>query len=198
MNIKLLGGYWLIWLLSFWSWLSSCVIIRQRDEILYQWFDYQVIWHYHLIINDSDMWNVYNKKRLSPFFILLKINRLKNTTGRMYDKFIRLLFFHTHRETSVLTNELSEESDQFRFLRVSCFANMKGTVGLIMTKTSTIWISIPLVPSSRTFIPLPHFIRSCRPTPFLDPSLVLFPPCSARVIDPECLFLTFHWVHYSS
>ena len=70
----------------------------------------------------------------------------------MYDEFIRLLFLHTHRETSVLTNELSEESDQFRFLRVSCFTNLKGMVGLIMTKVSSMWISIPLVLSSRTFI----------------------------------------------
>ena len=52
-----------------------------------------------------------------------------DTTGRMYDEFIRLLFLHAHRETSVLTNELPEESDQFRFLRASCFANLKGTVG---------------------------------------------------------------------
>jgi hypothetical protein len=71
-----------------------------------------------------------------------------DTTGRMYDEFIRLLFLHTHRETSTLTNELPEESDQFRFLHVSCFTNLKGVVGLIMTKAS----------------------------PFLDPSLALFPP----------------------
>ena len=35
-----------------------------------------------------------------------------DTTGRMYDEFIRLLFLHTHRETSALGNELPEESDQ--------------------------------------------------------------------------------------
>jgi hypothetical protein len=27
-----------------------------------------------------------------------------------------MLFFHTHREASILTGELPEESDQFRFL----------------------------------------------------------------------------------
>ncbi len=62
------------------------------------------------------------------------------------------------------TNELSEESDQFRFLRPSCFTNLKGAVGLIMSKTSDIRISIPLDLSSRTSIPLPRFIRSRRPT----------------------------------
>ena len=56
-----------------------------------------------------------------------------DTTGRLYEEFIRLLFLHTHREASVLANELPEESDQFRFLRTSCFANLMGTVGLIMT-----------------------------------------------------------------
>jgi hypothetical protein len=102
-----------------------------------------------------------------------------DTTGRMYDEFIRLLFLHDHREESVLDNELPEESDKFRFLRVSCFANLKGTVGdLIMTKALTMWISIPLDLSSRSFIPFPRFIRSRRPTPLLAPSLVLFPPRS--------------------
>ena len=72
-----------------------------------------------------------------------------DTTGRMYDEFIRLLFLHAHREASALANELPQESDQFRFLRASCFANFR------------------------------RFIRSRRPTPLLAPSLVLFPPHSA-------------------
>ena len=93
---------------------------------------------------------------------------------------IKIRHYHNvdHRETSVLVNELPEESDHFRFLRALCFANLKGTVGLIMAKTSAIRISIPLDHSSRSFIPLPRFIRSCRLTPFLAPSLLLFPPRS--------------------
>ena len=97
----------------------------------------------------------------------------------MYDEFIRLLFLHAHREASALANELPQESDQFLFLHTSCFANLKGVVGLIMTKASAMWISIPLDLSSRSCVPLPRFIRSCRPIPLLVPSLVLFPPCSA-------------------
>ena len=31
-----------------------------------------------------------------------------DTTGHLYDEFIRLLFLHVHREVSVLTNELPE------------------------------------------------------------------------------------------
>ncbi len=60
----------------------------------------------------------------------------------LYAEFIRLLFLYTHRETSTLANELSKESDQFCFLRVSCFANLKVAVGLIMTKSSAIATSI--------------------------------------------------------
>ncbi len=101
------------------------------------------------------------------------------TTGRLYDEFIRLLFLHAHREASALANELPEESDQFRFLRASCFANLKGAVGLIMAKASAMRISIPLDLSSRRFIPLPRFMCSRRPTPLLAPSLVLFPPRTA-------------------
>jgi hypothetical protein len=89
-----------------------------------------------------------------------------------------LLFFHAHRKTSALDNELSEESDQFRFLHVVCLVNLKGSVGLILTKVSDMRISIPLDLSSRSFIPLSRFIRSRSPTPLLVPTLVLFPPCS--------------------
>ena len=51
-----------------------------------------------------------------------------DTSGRIYDDLSRLLFLHDHRDTSVLVNELPDESDQFRFLHVyicihfsSCF-----------------------------------------------------------------------------
>jgi hypothetical protein len=44
--------------------------------------------------------------------------------------------FHDHRETSSLTGELSEESDQFRFLFDVWLANLKGSVDLILTKPS--------------------------------------------------------------
>ena len=122
--------------------------------------------HYH---------NLYLNRPDPIVFIPLTVD----TTGHLYDDFVRLIFFHDHREGSPLTNEFPEESDQFRFLRIVCFVNLKGTVGLIMTKVSTMWISIPLDLSSRPFIPLSRFIRSCRPTPFLTPVyLVLFPPSS--------------------
>ena len=87
----------------------------------------------------------------------------------------------TVRHPSALANELPEESDQFRFLRATCFANLKGAVGLIMAKTSSRWISIPLDSdlSSRSCVPLPRFIRLRRPTPLLAHSLVFFPPRSA-------------------
>ena len=98
-----------------------------------------------------------------------------DTTGRIYDDFSRLLFLHAHREASALANELPEESDQFRFLRAACFANIKGSVGLILAKTSVMQISIPLDLSSRSFIPLPCCIRSRRVPSLLAPSRVFSP-----------------------
>ena len=47
-----------------------------------------------------------------------------DTTGRVYDDFICLLFLYAHRETSTLTNEIPEESGQFRFFHVSYYANI--------------------------------------------------------------------------
>ena len=102
-----------------------------------------------------------------------------DTSGRIYDDFSRLLFLHSHREASALVNELPEESDQFRFLRSACLANLKGSLGLILAKSSDMRISIPLDLSSRSFIPLPLFIRSRRSTKLLTPSLVFHPQCSA-------------------
>jgi hypothetical protein len=98
-----------------------------------------------------------------------------DTVGRIYEDFSRLLFLHAHREASALDNEIPEESEQFRFLRVACFTNIKGSVGLILAKTSAMRISIPLDLSSRSFIPLPRFMRSRRVTPLLAPSLVFSP-----------------------
>ena len=84
----------------------------------------------------------------------VKLNqRLHTFTTGHDDDFIHLLFFHTHRESSVLGNELPEESDNFRFLRDVCFANLKGGVGLIMTKSSVMRISIPLDLSSEHVFP---------------------------------------------
>ena len=89
-----------------------------------------------------------------------------DTTGRMCDEFILLLFVYDHREVSSLDNELPEESDKFLFLRSWCFSNLKGEVGLIMENVSVIRISIPLDLSSRSFVQLPCFIRSVVPHRF--------------------------------
>jgi hypothetical protein len=98
-----------------------------------------------------------------------------DTTGRVYDDFSRLLFVHLHHETSTLVNEIPEESGQCRFLRAASYANIKGSVGLILAKTSVMRISIPLDLSSSPFIPLTRFICRRRPLPLLVPSLVFTP-----------------------
>ena len=98
-----------------------------------------------------------------------------DTSVRIYDDFLRLLFLYVHREASALGNDIPEESGHFRFLRATCLANIKGQVGLILAKASAMRISIPLDLSSRSFIPPPRFIRSRRPTTLLTPSLVFSP-----------------------
>ena len=102
-----------------------------------------------------------------------------DTSGRIYDDFLRLLFLHAHCEASALANDIPEESGHFRFLRAACLPNIKGSVPLILSKTSVMRISIPLDLSSRPFIPLPCFIHLKRPTTLLAPSLVFSPLRSA-------------------
>jgi hypothetical protein len=72
-----------------------------------------------------------------------------DTSGRIYDDFLRLLFLHAH-------NDIPEESGHFRFLRDACLVNIKGSVELILAKSSVMRISIPLDLSSRPFIPPPR------------------------------------------
>ena len=107
----------------------------------------------------------------NPFFK----GKKKFPFGRVYDDFSRLLFLHAHREASALSNEIPEESEQFRFLRAACYANIKGSVGLILAKASAMRISIPLDLSSRPFIPPSRFMRSRRAATLLAPSLVFTP-----------------------
>ena len=73
-------------------------------------------------------------------FITLVVDK----SDRFYDDFLRLLFLHVHSETSVLVNDIPQESSHFRFLDVACLGSIKGSVGLILAKTSTMRISIPL------------------------------------------------------
>ena len=68
----------------------------------------------------------------------------KVTSRHLYDDFFHLIFLHSYPETSVLGREWPEESDQFQFLRTVFLSHLKGCVGLILGKDSTMRISIPL------------------------------------------------------
>ena len=96
-----------------------------------------------------------------------------STSGRINEEFLRLLFLHANREASALAGELPEESAQFRFIRAACWANLKGSIGLMLAKASAMRVTIPLDLSTRPFIPLPRFIRTRTTAPLLTPSIVL-------------------------
>jgi hypothetical protein len=66
-----------------------------------------------------------------------------DTSDLIYDDFLRLLFLHMHREGSALANDIPEESSHSRFHRAACLSNIKGSVGFILEKGSTMRISIP-------------------------------------------------------
>ena len=71
-----------------------------------------------------------------------------------------MFFLHAYREASILTGELPEESEQFRFLRAVRLTNLKGSVGLILAKASPMRVTIPIDLSTRSFIPSPRFFNS--------------------------------------
>ena len=90
-----------------------------------------------------------------------------------------LFFLHVYREPSIFTGELPEDSEYFPFLRASHLVNLKGSVGLILTKSSEIRVTSPIDLSEWSFLPLPRFLNSRRVTPLLNQSLVLIPQQSA-------------------
>ena len=49
------------------------------------------------------------KKKIIKLVIIACIPLAVDTTGRMYDEFISLLFLHAHREASALAGEFPEE-----------------------------------------------------------------------------------------
>ena len=75
-----------------------------------------------------------------------------STSARINEEFLRPMFLHANREASVLAGELPEESAQFRFIRASCLANLKGSIGLMLSKVSVMRVTIPLDLSTRSFI----------------------------------------------
>ncbi len=98
-----------------------------------------------------------------------------STLGRVYEDYARLLFLYVHREASILAGELPEKSEQFSFFQDSSLSNLKGSVGLILTKASAMRVTVPIDLSARPFIPLPRFLNSRRVPPLLNQSLVLIP-----------------------
>jgi hypothetical protein len=101
------------------------------------------------IKNDDWVWQSSRSLTLSVVLVWHRISSNKHRTS--------LLFLYPNREGSVLTNEIPEESDQFRFLRVDSYTNIKGSVGLIWTKVSVMSLSIPLDLSSRSFCTITVF-----------------------------------------
>ena len=71
-----------------------------------------------------------------PLFRSVQGEKIKNLTVRTMMTLVVYYFLHTHRESLTLSNELPEESNQFRFLHPPSLANLKGSLGLIMTKVS--------------------------------------------------------------
>ena len=92
-----------------------------------------------------------------------------NTSGHVYDNFVRLIFLHVSRETGALSGELTENltSQEVHFLHTVSLTNLKDSVGLILTKVSVIRVTIPFDLSTRSFIPLPRFFHSRRASLFL-------------------------------
>ncbi len=97
-----------------------------------------------------------------------------NTSGRVYDDF----FEFPHRESSVfvLTGDLSEESDQIRFLGADSLVNLEGSVGLFLTTDSSMRVPFPSsYLRGLSYLSLTSFTlveSSCPPSSYSFPSLI--------------------------
>ncbi len=115
------------------------------------------------------------------------------------NKHTQELFVEKNWKASVLANEFPEESDQFRFLRASCFANLKGVVGLIMEKGIGYADFNPPGPLISVF----HTVSSFHPFASSHTASSSCPgtvSSAAICLNSTCLvfILTFHWILWSS
>ena len=74
---------------------------------------------------------------LSEFFMSVGASffmTVSSTSVRINEKTLVFAFLHANREVCVLVGELPGESDQFRFIRSVCLDNLKGSLGLMLSK----------------------------------------------------------------
>ncbi len=103
-----------------------------------------------------------------------------DTTGRLYDDFIRLLFMLTVKHLPWLRMNCQRNRISFVSLEVRVSLIWRVLLVWLWSKCRLCWFQSPwtshLGVSFRFLVT--RFIRSRRHTPLLTPSLVLFPPCS--------------------
>ena len=108
---------------------------------------------------------------------------IASTTGRLHAEFLRLLFWHAHRESEELfklTGQLAQPNQDSAFSKRAAFFNsLKSKVGHIMAKASALRINMNLAPT----VPSPSRTRtstSHAPLRYaLDLSHHVLPPYSA-------------------
>ena len=76
---------------------------------------------------------------------------IASTTGRLHAEFLRLLFWHAHRESEELfklTGQLAQPNQDAVFSKRAAFFNsLKGKVGHIMAKASALRVNMNLAPT---------------------------------------------------
>ena len=76
---------------------------------------------------------------------------IASTTGRLHAEFLRLLFWHAHRESeefSKLTGQLAQPNQDSVFSKRAAFFNsLKSKVGHIMAKASALRVNMNLAPT---------------------------------------------------
>ena len=79
-----------------------------------------------------------------------------STSGRIDAEFLRLLFYHAHRESEEffrLTGELAQPNRAYVFSKGAAFSNgLKNKVGHIMARASALRVNLNLQPSARSLL----------------------------------------------
>ena len=78
-------------------------------------------------------------------------SRVPQATGRLHAEFLRLLFWHAHRESEELfklTGQLAQPNQDAVFSKRAAFFNsLKSKVGHIMAKASALRVNMNLAPT---------------------------------------------------
>ena len=137
---------------------------------------------------------LWNTDKSDPIIVMSVV---VNTSGLVYDDFVRLIFLYVYHESSDLAGELPEESDHFRFLLTTSLTNLKESVGLSLHKPRQVGLLFPSTClHGLSYLSLVSFTLVERPSSYSFPILISSTLCLSDTSSASLCIIVLVW-HFS-